>query len=72
MPILIAHKAQIVLVEAGTVIQTPEGHEDTVTEERGAQCGNTFFMTPTAWAETKSTDRSLEALVLIPAGDSDD
>lgn len=66
MTTLTAHKAQVVLVEPGTIIQTPEGQEDTVTNEKGAQCGNTFFMTRSAWDETRAKDQSLEALVLTP------
>lgn len=70
MSVLIAHKAQVVLVASGTVIQMPKGDQDTVREERGVQCGNTFFMTPSAWEETKGKDQSLEALVLVPAAEA--
>lgn len=63
---LIAHKAQVVLVEAGTVVEDETGRGDTVTTENGVQIGNTFFMTEESWNDTSSKDSALDALVLRP------
>lgn len=61
---IIAHKAQIVLVDTGTIVSDDKGQEDTVTDDNGVQIGNTFFMTQALWDTTVARDTNLKALVL--------
>lgn len=64
---IIAHKAQVVLVADGTIVEDETGTEAVVTDDHGIQIGSTFFLTENAWAETWTKNADLKALVLRPA-----